>query len=167
MVRSLIEFGLKEWEEGKTVAEHIFGVLDDLDLHEMIDNRMHTEMITLYRQWYSDGLEPTEKNFLYHDNPEMNSRIITVMEVETEISPNWKEHYKGHIPTREELYRTEVISTLNYLQLRKIKRLMKENLEAMEKTSDPEQQMLFLQTHQLLKKMETDITSQSGMVIYK
>ncbi len=31
------------------------------------------------------------------------------MDINTEISPNWKEHYEGHIPTREELFKEEVI----------------------------------------------------------
>ncbi|MEI8052823.1 MAG: DNA primase [Bacteroidota bacterium] len=167
MVRSLIEFGLKDWEEGKLVADHILGQLDDLDLHEMIDNPKITNIISIYREWYSAGNQPTAKSFLYHDDAEVSNFIIKVMDVNTDISPNWKDHYQGHISTREELYKEEVISTFNYLQLRKIKRLMNENQQALEKATDQDQQILFMQTHQLLKKMESEITSKSGTVIYK
>jgi DNA primase len=89
------------------------------------------------------------------------------MDVNTEISPNWKEHYEGHIPTREDLFREEVFSTLNYLKLRKIKRMIEENHQDMEKAVKPEDQLIYLQTHQHLKQMEIELTREAGTVIYK
>ena len=124
-------------------------------------------IIKLYRSLYSQGAEPTAKNFLYNKDAEINQLVIKIMEVQSEISPNWKEHYEGHIPSREELYREEVTSTMNYLQLRKIKRLILENQEELERTADPEQQLICMQTHKHLKKMEAEITKLIGTVIYK
>ena len=89
------------------------------------------------------------------------------MEVNTEISPNWKDYYEGHIPSREELYKEEVISTLSYLQLRKIKRLIIENQQELEKSTDPMEQIIYLQTHQHLKQLEIMLTEKTGTVIYK
>ena len=90
-----------------------------------------------------------------------------MMEVNTEISPNWKEHYEGHIPTREDLFKEEVTSTLNYLKLRKIKRMIEENQHELEMATKPEEQMIFLQIHQHLKQMEIELTREVGTVIYK
>ncbi len=167
LVRSLVEFGLKDWDEEQKVAHYFFSQIDDLDLEELIDNKKLVNIIHLYRKWYKEGLQPTAKNFLYHDDPEINSLIIKIMDVDAEISPNWKHHYEGHIPTREELYKEEVISTMNYLQLRKIKRLIIENQQELEKTTDPQQQLICMQTHQHLKKLEADISKKAGTVIYK
>ena len=89
------------------------------------------------------------------------------MDVNTDISPNWKEHYEGHIPTRDELFREEVISTLNYLKLRKIKRMIADNQLDLEKADNAEEQMIFLQVHQHLKQLEIDLTRSMGTVIYK
>jgi DNA primase len=97
----------------------------------------------------------------------MNAVIINLMDTNTEISPNWKNHYEGHIPTREDLFKEEVFSTLNYLKLRKIKRLIVENQQDLEKATDPEEQMIYMQTHQHLKEMEIEITKKVGTVIYK
>jgi DNA primase len=167
IARSLIEFGLKEWDEEHTVAQYVFGVMDELDLHELIDNKMITGIISLYRTWYEEGLAPTAKSFLYHDDSEISQYIIKIMETNTEISINWKDKFEVKTPTREELYKEEVTSTFNYLKLRKIKRLISENQTALEKATDSNQQLLLMQTHQYLKKMEAEIMASNGTVIYK
>ena len=83
------------------------------------------------------------------------------------MSHNWKEHFEGHIATREDLYAEEVFSTLNYLKLRKIKRLMDVNQRDLEKATSPEEQMILVQTHQHLKQIEIELTKQLGTVIYR
>ena len=167
IVRSLIEFGLKEWDEKQQVAAFLFNQIDESDLHELFDNKMLVNIINIYRKWYEEGINPTSKNFLYHDDNEINSLTIKIMDVDTEISPRWKIIYEGDLPNREELYKEEVLSTLNYLQLRKVKRLIAENQKELEKATDPAQQLLCMQTHQALKKMESEITGKVGTVIYK
>lgn len=167
IVRSLIEFGLKEWDEQQDVATYLFNQMDEGDLEELIDNPSLVQLMRTYRKWYDEGLKPTIKTFLYNDNGAMNDLLIKVMETNTEISPNWKEHFEGHIPTREELYKEEVTSTLGYLQLRKIKRLIAENQQELEKATDPDQQIICMQTHQHLKQLELALTKQVGTVIYK
>lgn len=166
-VRSLVEFGLKRWDDEHSVAQFLFSQVDENDLENMIDNKMLVKIIETYRTWFKEGLEPTAKSFLYGEDQQMNSTIIQLMDVNAEISPNWNQHYDGHIPTREELFREEVISTLNYLKLRKIKRLIIENQADLEKATDPEEQLIFMQTHQHLKEMEIAITKKVGTVIYK
>lgn len=166
-VRSLVEFGLKRWDDEHSVAQYLFSQVDENDLENMIDNKMLVKIIETYRTWFKEGLEPTAKSFLYGEDQQMNSTIIQLMDVNAEISPNWNQHYEGHIPTREELFREEVISTLNYLKLRKIKRLIIENQADLEKATDPEEQLIFMQTHQHLKEMEIAITKKVGTVIYK
>jgi DNA primase len=89
------------------------------------------------------------------------------MDIAAEISPNWKDHYEGHIPTREELYREDVSSSLNYLKLRKIKRLINENQVDLEQPHSAEEQIILLQTHQHLKQLEIELTKSLGTVIFR
>ena len=167
MVRSLLEFGMKQWDDNSTVADFVFNQIEENELDKMIDNKTLINIIEIYKKWYGEGLEPTAKNFLYHEDQQLHSFVINIMDVNTEISPNWKEHYEGHIPTREDLFKEEVLSTLNYLKLRKIKRMIGENQEDLEKATKPEEQMIFLQMHQYLKQMEIELTREVGIVIYK
>ncbi|CAN5859683.1 DNA primase [soil metagenome] len=167
MVRSLLEFGTKQWDEQQSVANYIFAQIKENELDIMIENKMLVDIIDIYKKWYSEGLEPTAKTFLYHEDQKLHGFIINMMDVNTDISPNWKEHYEGHIPTREDLFKEEVASTLNYLKLRKIKRMIEENMNDLEKAVKPEEQLIFLQIQQHLKQMEIELTRDLGTVIYK
>jgi len=167
MIRSLLEFGLKQWNDEMKVAEYIFKEIEENHLEELIDNRELVRVYNTYKAWYEAGIEPTAKNFLYHDDLKMSSLVVGIMDFSYEISPNWKEHFEGHIPTREELFAEEVFSTLNYLKLRKIKRLMDENQRDLERSTAAEDQMVLVQTHQHLKQMEIELTRQLGTVIFR
>lgn len=167
MIRSLLEFGLRDWNEKQKVAEYIFKEMEDNQLEELIDNKELVRVLQTYKAWYEAGIEPTAKNFLYHDDLQMSALVVSIMDFNYEISPNWKDHFDGHIATRDELFAEEVFSTLNYLKLRKIKRLMDENQRDLEKTNVAEDQMVLVQTHQHLKQMEIELTKQLGTVIFR
>ncbi len=167
MIRSLLEFGLKQWDEEQKVADHIFKEVEENQLEELIDNKELVRILHTYKAWYDAGIEPTAKNFLYHEDLKMSSLVVSIMDFNYEISPKWKEHFEGHINTRDDLFAEEVFSTLNYLKLRKIKRLMDENQRDMEKSTVIEDQLLLVQTHQHLKQMEIELTKQLGTVIYR
>ncbi len=167
MVRSLLEFGLKSWDEEQTVAQYIFKEIAENQLEELIDNKELLKIMHTYKTWYDTGIEPTAKNFLYSEDQKMSALVVSIMDFNYEISPNWKEHFEGHIATREELFAEEVFSTLNYLKLRKIKRLMDENQRDLEKATATEDQMMLVQTHQHLKQMEIELTKQLGTVIFR
>ena len=167
MIRSLIEFGIKPWDEEKSVAQFLFTEIEENELDKMIGNQLLLSILDLYKQWYQEGKAPTEKNFLYYEDRMISDLIISLMQTDTEISPNWKEKYEGHIPTREELFKEEVFSSLNYLKLRKIKRMMIENQQEMQQATTMDEQIFFVQTHQHLKQMEILLTKQLGTVIYK
>ena len=167
MVRSILEFGLNEWNEEQKVADHIFAEIDTNQLEELIDNKSLVNILNTYKAWYNAGLEPTPKTFLYHEDLEMSALVLSIMDFSVEISHNWSRVYEGKIHTREELYKDEVFSTLNYLKLRKIKRLIDENQRDLEKTQNAEDQLVLLQTHQHLKQMEIELTKQVGMVIFR
>ena len=167
MIRSLLEFGNKHWDEKQTVAEYLFMQVSENELDKMMENKALVNIYEIYKAWYIEGLNPNAKTFLYHDDRDINTLVINIMDVNTDISPNWKEHFEGHIPTREDLFKEEVISTLSYLKLRKIKKMIDENQREMEHAITSEEQMLYLQTHQHLKQMEIELTRQVGTVIFK
>lgn len=164
IIRSLLEFGLKNWEAETRVADYLLPEFED---EEMFDNKSLIRILNLYKTWYDQGLEPTARNFLYHEDQELGSMVVSIMEFPFEVSENWKKVYEGKIPTRDELYREEVSSTLTYLKLRKIQRLMDMNQKDLEKSKNTDEQMMFMQTHLHLKQMEKELMGKSGTVIVK
>ncbi len=167
MVKTLLEYGLKEWNEELKVADYVFKELEENQLEELIDNKDLIKVLKTYTNWYKDGLEPTEKNFLYYENHTESALVAGLIDFKHELSPNWKSRFDIHVPYGEEQYLVDVFSSLNYLKLRKIKRLIDENQKDFEKAVLSEEQMMFLQTHQHLKQMEMELTKQLGTVIFK
>lgn len=167
MVRSLLEFGLKPWDEQDRVVDYVFKEIEENHLTELIDNKDLIKILLIYKAWLDGGIEPTPKNFLYHDDLQLSTLVVSLMDFNYEISPKWKDHFEGFIATREDLYKEEMFSTLNYLKLRKIKRMMDENQKDLEKTHTAEEQLILLQTHQHLKNLERELAKKIGTVIFK
>ncbi len=164
LVRNLLEFGNKKWDESDKVAEVIIkSIAED----ELVENKKLIDIIQTYKGWYDAGLEPTEKNFLYSEDLEASSLVVSLMEFPYEVSPGWIEYYEMPVPTREDVYKEEVRSTLTYLKLRKIKKLININQLDLEYAKSPEDQLAFLQTHKHLKDLELEITREMGTVILK
>jgi DNA primase len=124
-------------------------------------------VIETYQSWIKEGIDAGPKQFLYHPDVQLSAVVIGLMDTRYELSANWKDHYDGPLPTREDLYKEEVSSTLNYLKLRKIKRLIDENQRDLEKAYSSEDQLTLLQTHQHLKQLEIALTKDHGTVIFR
>jgi len=167
LVRCLLEFGLMEWDNETAVADFILYQIDESDLSDFFDNQLLIEIIKMYRKWFQEDLKPNSKTFLYLEDKQISDVVMNLMHVELEISPNWKEYYDGHIPTREELYKEEVFSIVNYLQLRKTRRLILQNQLELENSKNIEDQLILIQTHQHLKNIEIELTKKIGTVIIK
>jgi len=164
LVRVLLEFGTKEWDAEHTVASLIFREWEE---QELIESAPLRRVVDTYKAWYDAGLNPSDKTFIYHDDVELSSLVVSVMDFPYELSHNWKEHYDGELPTREELYRQEVTSVLTYLKLRKIKLLISENQKDLERPHTTDEQLVLIQTHQHLKQMERELLQGMGTVIIK
>jgi DNA primase len=164
IIRSLLEFGLKSWDEEKRVADFMFQEFADED---MIDNKSLINILNIYKSWYQQGLEPTSRNFLYQEDQQLSTLVVSIMDFPYEVSENWKTFYEGKIPTREELYKEEVRSTLIYLKLRKIRRLIDMNQKDLERSKNRDEQLMYMQTHLHLKQMEKELMGSSGTVIVK
>jgi DNA primase len=162
LVKCLLEYGLQLWQDKQTVADFILSTNEEDDL---VENDTLKKILSIYKQWYDEGLEPTSKNFIYSDDPLISSKVVALVQFPYEISDGWKK-FGMVVPTLEERFREEVQSTINYLSLRKIKRMIAANQKDIEKAS-PEEQMNLLVLHNELKKLEMAITKPAGSVILK
>ncbi|MET0300155.1 MAG: DNA primase [Flavitalea sp.] len=164
MVRILLEYGTMPWDDDMTVAEYILEEqLDESTIH----NPELIRIIETYKVWYNEGLNPGPKNFLYHEDRSVSTLVLSIMDFPYEISHNWTDQFETKIKTTEEIYRDEVTSTLSYLKLRKIRKMIEDNQRDLEKPHTTEEQMMLIQTHQHLKKMEKDLLMRTGTVILK
>ncbi len=72
-----------------------------------------------------------------------------------------------YLKTEEDKTHSEVESAINYLKLKKIKRLLLENQVDIEKQHTSEEYEMLHQTHEHLKLMEIELTKKTGTVIIR
>jgi len=167
LVRILLDFGSSQWDEEQKIADYIFSEIEANGIEELFDNKTLIGIINLYKEKYLNGEEPNTKSFLYAEGFSVDSLSVKIMDSNEELSLNWDRVQEGKITRPEDLRKEEAFSTINYLKLRKIKRLMDENQRDLEKHHTSEEQMLLLQVHQHLKKTEIELTQQLGTVIFR
>ncbi|MGN6295424.1 MAG: DNA primase [Ginsengibacter sp.] len=164
LIRCLLEYGLLDWESEKRVADYL---LNEIIEEDTLEDPMLKKILHTYKTWYEEKLEPSPKSFLYTDDLAMSNAVVQLIEFPYEVSDGWESKYEMAVPTREENYRTDIMSTLRYLELKKIKKLILINASELERELNPERQMLLIQTHSQLKNMEMQLTAEIGLVIMK
>jgi len=155
------------WDEQKTVAEFVFEEIEYNGLEDLIDNKSLIKIFSYYKKLYQDGENPTDKQFLYHEDQEIGKLAVSLLTDKHEISPNWKDYYEGDLFTRADLYKEEVSSCMTYLKLKKVKRLILENQRDLETKLSDDDLIILLHTHQHLKKVEMDLMKKIGTVIFR
>jgi DNA primase len=167
VVRTLIEFGNQPWEETNSVADYIFLEIEKDGLEDLFDNKLLVEIINEYKSILERGTRPDEKFFLYHPDQKIGQMAVSLLTEKHQISPNWAKFYQGKILDRSDLYREEVRSSMTYLKLKKVKRLIVENQYDLEKEQSQDDILILLHTHKHLKELEMQLMKDIGTVIFK
>jgi DNA primase len=195
IARILLEHGMRPWDADKLVADHIFEELLDESLidNPAVVNLIH--QYRALRQQHAEPVSRTQ--FVYHPDQELSRFAVSLLQSPYEESPRWRDStttYSGYqarlfeqdyeeilrliqspgadglqkyLLIEEDRSLEEVHSAITYLKLRKIKRMILENQQDMEKPHSPEEFRILHQTHIHLKQMEISLTQTMGTVVWK
>jgi len=195
VARILLEYGIKKWNNEKLVAEYIFEEMVDeslIDNPEVIrliavfKELLETSAATANRSY-----------FIHHPDTKLSAFAVSLLNFPYEESDQWKKEYSqsggyqkslfeqsyedfmktlgkenedelmGFLKIDEDKTNEEVESAVNYLKLRKIKRMLLENQLDLEKEHTPGEYQVLNQTHEHLKQMEMELTKKMGAVIIR
>lgn len=162
VVRVLYEYGLKPYDESRTIAAYIFEELENYP----IENTTYEKLIDLYKDAYNRGLEPTTKSMLYHDDASIRELLINISMFPFELSNRWDEILPNMNIVNKDVSIPDTEMSLNYFKLRKIKKMFEQNQRDME-TASFEEQLKLIELHKQLKEFEIAITKQLGTVILR
>jgi DNA primase len=193
IARILLEYGTKKWNAHELIAEH---VLSELPEDDLIDNQTVLKLIDEYKQQVANHHTPDKSYFVYHPDQSLSALAVSLLHFPHEESLHWKrelsqstgyqrslfeQDYKSFLNTLKKENEAalmsylnigkdntlaEVESAVNYLKLRKIKRLLLQNQSDLEK-ADPSQQANLFLTHQHLKQMEMELSRKLGSVVIR
>ncbi|MEN9686965.1 MAG: hypothetical protein RLZZ28_2751 [Bacteroidota bacterium] len=162
ILRVLLDYGLKNWDETRTMADYIFEELDQFHF----DNPDLEKLFDEYRSWYEKGLEPSFKTMLYHENESIRNLVVGISVSPFELSQKWDEVMETMNIVHRDTSVQDVMMSVNFYKLRKIKKMFDENQRDMENATIDEQ-MKLIEVHKHLKEIERELTKQLGTVIIK
>ena len=194
VARILLEFGHRKWNEELLVAEY---VIEEMSDESLIENQMVSQLVKHFKEKIISGDIPKSGFFIHHPNQQLSSFAVSLLQFPYEESVHWKmnfnqatgfqqalfnqsyEDFKSTINpennekllsflnSEEDKTNEAVASAVLYLKLRKIKRMLLENQQDMEKEHSTEELLILIQTHDHLKQMEIALTKQIGAVIVR
>ena len=195
LARILLEHGIKRWDDSRLVAEHIFEEMMDESLIDNPDVLLlMTAFKDMIRK---NSVGPDKNYFVYHADNRLSSFAVSLLNFPYEESERWKIEFSQDSGFQKQLFEQnyedfmrivapenekeltaylkmdedntneEVESVLNYLKLRKVKRMLLENQLDMEKHHNDEKFSMLYQTHEHLKNMEISLTKKMGAVIIR
>lgn len=162
VLRVLLEFGLREYKDNVTVAAFIFNELEGFPF----ENPELEKLLGLYKKLYDEGKEPDTKTFLYFEDTSIRELVISITLFPYELSSNWDSLYEGKKITTMDTSAEDVMMSINYYKLKKLKKMFDQNQSEME-NAPLEKQMQLIKIHKELKDIEREITKKLGTVILK
>jgi len=195
LARIVLEHGTKFWDDRQLIAEHIFSEMIDETLLDNPD--ILNLLNIFRQQIQVSPTAINKNYFVYHPDPKLSSLAVSLLNFPYDESEHWKKEYSqatgyqrqlfqqsyeqfiqtvarsneqqlmSYLKMGEDRTHEEVESALNYLKLRKIKRMLNLNHADLEKTHSKEEQEVLFRTHEHLKQMERVITDKLGTVILK
>jgi DNA primase len=195
VARILLEYGVRKYDDTKLVAEYVLeemvdeSLIDNTDVLRLITTfkeLLQTAPETAGRNY-----------FIYHPDTKLSALAVSLLNFPYEESDHWikeasqstgyqnklfKQSYEDFIESlavgndeklmkflkiQEDRTNEEVDSAINYLKLRKIKRMLLENQADLEKPHTTEEYTMLYQTHDHLKKMEMELSKKMGAVIIR
>lgn len=195
VARILLEYGIKKWDDQKLIGEYILEEMVDeslLDNKEVI--RMIAVFRELLQR---QPEQASRSYFIHHPDSNLSAFAVSLLNFPYEESEHWRSEFSqssgyqkslfeqsyedfirtvspdnndrlmGFLKVGEDKTNEQVESAVNYLKLRKIKRMLLENQLDLEKEHTPEEFSMLHQTHEHLKQMEIELTRKMGTVIIR
>lgn len=180
LIRILLEYGLKPWDEGQTVAEYIFSVVEnEYPLHTALYIRLYD----MYRKKYEMGEQPDTKTLMYINDATISKAVVEMTLSPYEVSENWDKKITASVSNNPEvlerkrlqkeaeekkLETDDIHLSVLYYKLRKIKGLIDENQAELQNihSDNPDLKKIIL-IQNSLKHIERELTAQIGAVIVR
>lgn len=164
LLKVLIEYGHLAYEGNESVAALI---------EERIDPELFEDQLVkkLYFEYFDHkahfGSVPELHYFINYPDPDIRTKLASLLHTNLDISPRWKEKYGVESLSINLIYINDVDSTLSYFELKKIL-VIQEELTQLISTETDEVKLLKMQMKFIeLRQMERDILKRHATVVFK
>lgn len=160
-VRILLTYGVSEVGENMKLSEYMLQELEEIEFKTPV----YAQILTSIKDNLKKGLWADADYFLRHGPEEIKQEVINLTTEKYDISENWHEMFKIHVPREAEIINNVIYTNIHRLKLRVIQKIIDGYLERLKQESDPDQQESLLKVIASYKKMEMEIASVLGNVV--
>jgi len=195
VARILLEYGDRKWNSSKLIAEYIFDeMVDESLVDNQVVIKLIAAYKNVLQQ---DAEHANKNYFIYHPDTQLSSLAVSLLNFPYEESEHWRREFSqatgyqknlfeqsyedfiravapdnkdelmGYLKMDEDKTNDAVESAINYLKLRKIKRMLLDNQLDLEKPHTKEESDMLYRTHDHLKKIEIELSRITGAVIIR
>ena len=164
IIRLLVLHGNDEYEE-TTVAAFIIGEIaaDEIEFEKPLHKKIFDEAV----RYYNENNELNESHFLQHPDPEISAYVADVSTSNHHLSPVWAEKHDIFIKSPDENYDKDLTSSLTYLRLKKVDKLVDESQEKIKHAKTDQEIMECQQMLMHLQTIRKQLSDFLGMVVLK
>jgi DNA primase len=175
LIRLLVSHGDKTIQvgiiddQGETINENILAALYIISSVTndsiLFENKICQEIFNFYEEKLKAEKIPSHQDFINHPNPEISQYAINIFSIRDEISPGWAEN-KIFVTTEDQNLKKTIEDDVMSFKRSKISRLILQKKELLKEESI-EVQMGLLKEIYDLEKIERQLASRSGIVIFR
>ena len=175
ILRVLLEYGLKAYNENQTIAGYIFDEIQSFPF----DNIEYETLLQHYETQYRQGLQPTAKSLLYNADVKLQELIVNITMTKYEMSQLWDVRLgnikedgkimtsKDNLILGKDTSVQDATLSVIYFKLRKIKKMFEQTQAELEQATSYEEQLRLIEVWKHLKEEEKNLTQELGTVILK
>ena len=165
MMRMLVNYGFEMVSEELSVCEYLLQETHDLTFETPVFNKI----LNLYKQALSKGILPQPTYFMESQDSEVKKEVINMITRKHEISRLWQERFQIFTTTEADDLAKSVYDNILRLKQKVIKKMLEESRHkikhAQEAGESSEEMDEKLRVYMELKKFQTEIDKQLGIVI--
>ena len=164
-VRVLVNYGKNKIQTRELQDQYLIDYFLNESEEIQFTNQTYRKIIELFKAKLREGEIIDGENLLQHPDEDVRRTVVDLVTEKYEISDNWHEKYKIHVPRETEFLRDVTYTNVLRLKFRIIQHLIQEeNKKLKEAKSDSEVDELLDEINEL-KKVEVEIAKILGNVI--
>ena len=144
-----------------TVCDYVMREMEDIAFRTPI----YQQVLAVLREEWQQGRTLTGKDFMHHQDPEIQRLAVDMMTEKYTVSENWFGKFDIHVPHESENLMEEAHSQVLRLKQEVIKGILAENQKAIAAATSFDEQMQLLRVQKQYKEIEKQIADILGNVV--
>lgn len=128
-------------------------------------NNVYQAILDEYEKFTEKSSAPDIQFFINHSDPAISSAVIDLLSSRYELSDNWTKKHRINVPMEGEKLKESSISYIYALKLKKVDKMITDNLDALKKVKNGEDEIILIEKHKALMEAKKEFAEKLTRII--